>query len=298
MTRMDELATAYETARPRLVRVAYAVLGTYSEAEDVVADTWLRLAAADQRDPIRDVEAWAVVAVSRGALDTLRSARVRRETYVGPWLPEPMVSWPAGDDDPAERVTLDSTVSYALLVVLETLTPGERVAWVLHDLFGMPFPEVAGVVGRTPEAVRQLAARARAHVRSGTARVPLTDGEHDRTVLAFLRAAAGGGLADLIAVLDPRVRLVSDGGGRQTTARRPVLGAGQVAKFVTHWAGRVGGGDRVEMVSVNGALGVALIRDGALDSVLAFTVAEGRIARIDIVRAADKLAHLTGTRQA
>lgn len=290
MSRTDELASAFDSARARLVRVAYAVLGSYSEAEDVVADVWMRLATADERDPVRDVEAWAVVAVSRGALDTLRSARVRRETYVGPWLPEPMVTWP----DPAERVTLDATVSYALLVVLESLTPGERVAWVLHDLFGMPFPEVAGVVGRTPEAVRQLASRARAHVRSGTARVPLTEGEHDRTVLAFLRAASGGSLADLVAVLDPRVTLVSDGGGQAMTARRPVLGAERVAAFVAHWAGRMHDGDRVAMVSVNGALGVALIRDGAVDSVLAFTVADGRVARIDIVRATGKLAHLAG----
>jgi RNA polymerase sigma-70 factor (ECF subfamily) len=295
MTRIDDLAQAYEAARRRLVRVAYAVLGSHSEAEDVVAETWLRLAPADQRDPIVDVEAWAVVAVSRAALDVLRSARVRRETYVGPWLPEPMVAWaapPADPADPAERVSLDSSVSYALLVVLESLTPGERVAWVLHDLFGMPFPEVADVVGRSPDAVRQLAARARAHVRSGAPRVPVSDGEHDRTVLAFLQAAAGGGLSGLIEVLDPRVQLVSDGGGRTMTARRPVLGADAVAKFVAHWAGRMAAGDQVELVSVNGALGAAHFHDSVVDSVLSFTVAAGRIVRIDIVRAFDKLPHL------
>lgn len=297
MSREDELAAAYEAVRPRLIRVAYAVLGSHSEAEDVVAETWLRLAAADRREPILDVEAWAVVAVSRGALDTLRLARVRRETYVGPWLPEPMLDWtnraanPAADPaaDPAERVTLDSSVSYALLVVLESLTPGERVAWVLHDLFGMPFPEVADVVGRTPDAVRQLASRARAHVRSGTPRVPVTGGEHDRTVLAFLAAAGGGSLGDLVSVLDPRVTLVSDGNGREMTARRPVTGADKVAAFILHWAGRLSVGDQVETVRVNDALGLAHLHDGALDSVLAFTVSEGRIVRIDIVRAPDKL---------
>jgi RNA polymerase sigma-70 factor (ECF subfamily) len=289
MSRDDDLAAAYEAVRGRLIRVAYAVLGSHSEAEDVVAETWLRLAAADRRDPILDVEAWAVVAVSRGALDTLRLARVRRETYVGPWLPEPMLDWTNPAADPAERVTLDSSVSYALLVVLESLTPGERVAWVLHDLFGMPFPEVADVVGRTPDAVRQLASRARAHVRSGTPRVPVTGGEHDRTVLAFLAAAGGGSLGDLVSVLDPRVTLVSDGNGREMTARRPVLGADKVAAFILHWAGRLSVGDQVEMVRVNDALGLAHLHDGAVDSVLAFTVADSRIIRIDIVRAPDKL---------
>jgi RNA polymerase sigma-70 factor, ECF subfamily len=149
----DELAEAFSQARPRLVRVAYAILGSHSEAEDVVADCWLRLVAAHCAAPVRDVESWAVVAVSRMALDVLRSARVRREQYVGPWLPEPVVGAASGNPalgasaglgggsarmaaDPADKVTLDDQVSYALLVVLETLTPAERTAFVLHDLFG------------------------------------------------------------------------------------------------------------------------------------------------------------------
>ena len=184
--REDELAAEYTRIRPRLLRAAYALLGTYAEAEDVVADTWLRLAAADQRERVSDVEAWAVVAVSRRALDVLRSARVQREAYVGPWLPEPLIerlpgpavppSLAASQADPADQVTLDESVSYALMVVLETLTPAERTAWVLHDLFGVPFPEVAGVVGRDPAAVRQLAARARAHVRAGAPRMAVSPG--------------------------------------------------------------------------------------------------------------------------
>jgi RNA polymerase sigma-70 factor (ECF subfamily) len=138
-------------ARPRLVRVAYAIIGSHSEAEDVVADCWFRLAAADHDEPVRDVEAWAVVAVSRMALDVLRSARVRRERYVGPWLPEPLVASPGQmAADPADQVTLDDEVSYALLVVIETLSPAERTAFVLHDLFGVSFDEIAAIVGRTP----------------------------------------------------------------------------------------------------------------------------------------------------
>jgi len=294
MSRADELATAFQAARVRLVRVAYAVLGSYSEAEDVVSETWLRLGPADAREPVLDVEAWAVVAVARRAMDTLRSARVRREQYVGPWLPEPVVRRSAADD-PAERVSLDATVSYALLVVLESLTPGERVAWVLHDLFGMPFPEVAEVVGRRPDAVRQLASRARAHIRSATPRVTVTDDEHDRTVTAFLRAAAGGDLAGLVTLLDPSVTLVSDGGGRVSTARRPVNGADPVGRFVMHWADRRQPGDQVELVRVNGSLGAALFRDRVLDTVFSFTIADGRIIRIDVVRNDEKLPALTPT---
>jgi RNA polymerase sigma-70 factor (ECF subfamily) len=150
-TGTDLLAATFSQARPRLVRVAYAIIGSHSEAEDVVADCWFRLAAADQDEPVRDVEAWAVVAVSRMALDVLRSARVRRERYVGPWLPEPLVASPGQmAADPADQVTLDDEVSYALLVVIETLSPAERTAFVLHDLFGVSFDEIAAIVGRTP----------------------------------------------------------------------------------------------------------------------------------------------------
>ena len=159
-TEPDLLAAAFSQARPRLVRVAYAIIGSHSEAEDVVSDCWFRLAAADRAETVRDVEAWAVVAVSRMALDVLRSARVRRERYVGPWLPEPVVVSPDETADPAEKVTLADEVGYAILVVMETLLPAERTAFVLHDLFGLKFDEVAAIVGRAPGAVRQLASRA------------------------------------------------------------------------------------------------------------------------------------------
>src|SRR5690349_21081056 len=151
MTDESDLAAAYDEARDRLVRVAYAILGSHAEAEDVVADCWLRLVAADERDPVRDVGAWATVTVARAALDVLRSARVRRESYVGPWLPEPVVRPVV--PDAADRVSLDESVHYALLVALERLTPAERTAWVLHDIFELPFADVADAVGRTPEAV-------------------------------------------------------------------------------------------------------------------------------------------------
>jgi RNA polymerase sigma-70 factor, ECF subfamily len=161
------------------------------EAEDVVSECWLRLSAADARDPVKDVDAWATVAVARGALDALRSARASREVYVGPWLPEPVVEDAPADQDLADRAALDDTVSFALLVVRDTLTPAERTVWVLHDLFGMSFAEISGVVGRTPQAVRQLAARARAHVSARAPRVNVGSAEHNATVTAFLRATRG-----------------------------------------------------------------------------------------------------------
>ena len=295
------LAEAFSQARPRLVRVAYAILGSHAEAEDVVADCWLRLVDADAREPVRDVESWAVVVVSRMALDVLRAARVRREQYVGPWLPEPVVASAAASagpggvaglgGDPADKVTLDDEVSYALLVVLEALSPPERTAFVLHDLFGMPFGEVATVVGRSPEGVRQLASRARRHVRSRGAWSPVDAAEHRRVVSAFSAAVVTGDLAALIGVLNPDVTLVSDGGGVVSAARRPVLGADRVARFLLGVMAKGGPDDRVAQVNVNGAPGFALYQGGDLVTVVSVTVAHDRVIRLDLVRAPAKLPH-------
>lgn len=283
-----ELARAYELARPRLIRVAYAVLGSTSDAEDVVSDGWLRLVTADARDPILDIEAWATVTVARLALDLLHSARVRRERYVGPWLPEPVVETMT---DPADRVTLDESISYALMVVLETLSPAERTTWVLHDLFGMPFGEVASIVGRTPAAVRQLAARARHHVADNAPRIAVTASEHDAAVAAFISASAGGDLAGLLRVLDPDVVLTSDGGAQVNAARRPVLGADRVGRFILGIADNVHEGQRLESVSVNGSTGLALYDGDHISIVVSFTVRNARIVRLDFVLAPDKLPH-------
>ena len=298
----DELAEAFSQARPRLVRVAYAILGSHSEAEDVVADCWLRLVGAHSAEPVRDVESWAVVTVSRMALDVLRSARVRREQYVGPWLPEPVVgeAAPAGlgggsarmASDPADKVTLDDQVSYALLVVLETLTPPERTAFVLHDLFGVAFDEVAAVVGRSPGAVRQRASRARRHVRTRGMPPAVDAAEHRKVVSAFEVAVTSGDLAALIQVLDPEVVLVSDGGGVVSAARRPVLGADRVARFLLGIVARARPGDRIQPIEVNGAPGFTVYQAGRLVTVVSLTVAAGRVARVDMVRAPDKLPRL------
>jgi RNA polymerase sigma-70 factor, ECF subfamily len=287
----DLLADAFSRARPRLVRVAYAILGSLGEAEDVVADCWFRLVAADQAEPVRDVEAWAVVAVSRMALDVLRSARVRRELYVGPWLPEPVVTALATDPapDPADRVTLGDEVSYALLVVLETLTPAERIAFVLHDLFGVAFDEVAAMVGRTPAAVRQLASRARQHVRDRAPWPSVDAAEHRRVVTAFAAAATSGDLAALIRMLDPDAVLVSDGGGVVSSARRPVLGADRVARFILGIRAKERPGDAITPVNVNGADGFAIYQQGELVTIVSVTVSAARVTRLDLIRAPGKL---------
>lgn len=228
--------------RRHLVSLAFRMLGTIAEAEDAVQETyvrWYRL-SDQERASIDSPRAWLTRAASRVCLDLLGSARARRESYIGEWLPEPVPATafgapyePASSDarDPLDRVSLDESVSTALLTVLESMTPAERVVFVLHEVFAVPFREIAEVVGRTDAACRQLAASARRRVRSAAAR-RVSREEHDRVVLAFAAAAQSGRLDELIAVLDPEVVLRSDGGGHVSAARRPVIGADRVARFL------------------------------------------------------------------
>ncbi len=294
VARVQALAGEYDALRPRMIRVAYAILGSRAEAEDVVADCWTRLVEADLREPVRDLTGWLTVAVARAATDVLRSARVRREEYVGPWLPEPFVTAtgadPADPADPVDRVTLDETVSYALAVVLESLSPAERTAWVLHDVFGMGFPEIADVVGRTPAAVRQFASRARAHLAAQPARFEVDRRAHREVLDRFLAASAGGDLVALLETLDPDVVCTSDGGGVVNAARRPVLGAERVARFLVGLVTKYVGDVEIELVEVNGAPAVVLREDGAITSLLVLTVVGDRATRADLLRAPAKLA--------
>ncbi len=282
----------FAQARPRLLRLAYTQLGDLGEAEDVVQEAWVRLERTDA-ESIDDLDAWLTTVVSRLALDALRSARVRRETYVGPWLPEPVVPSPA--EDPADRVTLDESVSYALLALLEQLSPAERTAFVLHDVFDVPFDEVGEVVGRTPEAVRQLASRARRHVARERPRFEASADQHDRAVRAFAQAVAEGDLDDLVAVLDPDVVWTSDGGGRAIASRKPVHGAHRVARaWVALWR-KASIDPTATPIELNGRLGLMIGGADHHRSVLSFTVDGGRIIRIDVVRNPEKLHHVHGT---
>jgi RNA polymerase sigma-70 factor, ECF subfamily len=267
-------------ARPRLLRLAYSELGDLGEAEDVVQEAWLRLERADA-DTIENLDGWLTTVVARLALDRLQSARARRETYVGPWLPEPLIS-----EDPADRVTLDESVSYALLAVLEQLSPAERTAFVLHDVFEMPFGDIAEVVGRTPEAVRQLASRARRHVKSERPRFEASRDEHDRAVRAFAQAVAEGDLEGLVEVLDPEVVWTSDGGGRVSAAGKPRHGAPSVARA---WAALSRVIHEPIEINVNDRLGLLVPSRDGNPAALSFVVSDGRITRIDSVRNPEKL---------
>jgi RNA polymerase sigma-70 factor (ECF subfamily) len=285
-------AAEFEALRPRLLRVAYSQLGSLAEAEDVVQEAWLRLERAD-RETIEDLAAWLTTVVSRIALDALGSARVRRERYVGPWLPDPLVDAAAGDPDPADRVTLDESVSLALLFVLERLSPAERTAFILHDVFDYSFEEVGDVVGRTPAAARQLASRARRHVVEQRPRQSGTPEQQRRAVEAFAAASAEGDLEALLTVLDPDVVMRSDGGGRVQAARKPLVGADRVSRALVRLAKKFAGRSDAHFVDVNGTPGVLMVdREDGEVSVIAFTVDDGRITTIHIQRNPDKLRHV------
>ena len=284
----DEQVTAeFQALRPYLLRVAYSHLGTLSEAEDVLQDAWLRLLGADRAE-IRDLRAWLTTVVSRLALDALTSARARRERYVGPWLPEPVIDTPSPDSDPATRVDLDESVSIALLIVLEALSPAERSAFLLHDVFGYSFGEVANIVGRTPQATRQLATRARHAIEARRPRYPARPDQQREVVSAFHAATENGDLATLLELLDPAVTFRSDGGGLVNAARKMFTGAERVARIFTAMARHFGDQLRMTPILVNGSPGL-LMQTGGSPTVIAFTLDEGRISEIDLVRNPEKL---------
>lgn len=289
------MARRFEEHRPYLRRLAYSTLGSLTDADDVVQEAWLRLQRqheAGTAGQIDNLRAWLSTVTGRLALDHLGSARSRREQYVGEWLPEPEVtSW----DDPADRITQDERVTTALLVVLESLSPAERTAFVLQDVFGMSGPEVAEVVGRTPAAVRQLASRARKHVENGTPRFPASPDEQEKVVSAFAVAWRSGDLSALLGVLDANVSLTADGGGKVPAIRQPVHGAELIAKMLLGWyhaPSAANGWGRA--VLVNGAPGLVVF-DGNHTGVFAFTIDDGRIVAINVVRNPDKLHDLPTT---
>ncbi|MFG3699794.1 RNA polymerase sigma factor SigJ [Micromonospora sp. NPDC047620] len=270
---MRDLATEFEAERGRLLAVAYRMLGSRGEAEDAVQETWLRYAAAladpAARAEIRHLGAWLTTACARICLDVLRSARVRREAYPGQWLPEPVVTpldqGPRTDGfapDPAERAVRTDQVGTALMVVLERLTPEQRVAFVLHDVFAVPFPRIAEALGTTDAAARQLASRARRAVQAPDAPRDTADpAEQRRVVAAFVAAVESGDLDALVRVLAPGVVLIGDSGGHFPAARRPVVGVDAVARFVLGLfgrAGRYGATVRARPVLVDGVLGMQM----------------------------------------
>jgi RNA polymerase sigma-70 factor, ECF subfamily len=286
------ITTEFEQLRPYLLRVAYSHLGSIGEAEDIVQEAWLRLRNADRAE-IRNLRALLTTVVSRLAIDALTSARARREQYVGPWLPEPVIDIEPVSADPASHVDLDESVSMALLVLLEALSPAERSAFVLHDVFGYSFSEVAQIVGRTPQATRQLASRARHAVEARRPRYPASADEQREVVSAFHAATENGDLATLLELLDPAVTFRSDGGGRVNAARKVFTGAERVARIFTAFAGHFGDQLRITPILVNGAPGLLMQTRGS-PSVIAFTLDRGRITELDLIRNPHKLRTLPG----
>jgi RNA polymerase sigma factor (sigma-70 family) len=284
----DVLAREFERHRPYLRSVAYRMLGSVSEAEDALQEAWLRL---DRRPPadVVDLRPWLTTVVGRICLDALRSRRSRREDYAGSWLPEPVVV--TKDGSPEDQAVLADAVGLALLVVLETLTPAERLAFVLHDVFAVPFEEIAPVVDRTPTAARQLASRARRRVQAAHAE-PDDDLEVQEGVVdAFLAAARNGDFEALLTILDPNVVLRTDGGGEGPLARPPVVGAREVADVLRVRAPVFAPLGRRAMV--NGAAGVIVGPPGKVVAVVGLTVSGGRIREIDIIGDPAKLKRLS-----
>jgi RNA polymerase sigma-70 factor (ECF subfamily) len=275
-----------------LLDVAYRLLGSYSDAEDVVQEAFSRLLRTDL-DPIEDVRAWLVVVVSRLCLDQLRSARVKREAYIGPWFPEPLLFSDDAVTDPADVVTMDESVRFALLVVLERMSPAERVVFVLHDVFDFPFEKVAPMVGRTVAACRQLASRARKRVEAeaGSARFAIDPVEQRRVVDAFIAACASGELEKLLPLLDPSVMGWADLGGTLPAVSRPNVGTDRVAGPIMRYFGAASGNKLVAQV-INGEPSVVAFFEGAVVSVLVLSVTDHLISRVYVVSDPRKLIHV------
>ncbi|MFD7296288.1 RNA polymerase sigma factor SigJ [Streptomyces sp. NPDC059897] len=283
----------FEEHRPVLMGVAYRMLGRVADAEDVVQDAWLRWSRAD-RSEVREPRAYLVRVTTRLAIDRLRQVQSRRESYVGPWLPEPLVTdFGPTVPDTAEQAVLADSVSLAVLVVLESLSPLERAVFVLREAFGLTYAEIAGTLERGEAAVRQLAVRARKHVDERRPRFDVDPVQQRDLTERFLAAASEGDLDGLMAMLAPDARLVGDSGGKARAPLRVIESADKVGRFV-QGAVRQGGAEGFELslVEFNGTLGVLVTGNGKPDSVLQLGVHEGRIQQIYIVRNPDKLGSL------
>ncbi|SNR86864.1 RNA polymerase sigma-70 factor, ECF subfamily [Geodermatophilus saharensis] len=288
---MSDPLPAFDAHRRLLFAVAYQMLGSVADAEDVVQDAWLRWSAADRGD-VADPRAYLVQVTTRLALDRLGSARARRETYVGPWLPEPLLTGRGGD--PADDAVLGDEVSLALLVVLESLSPAERAVFVLREVFGVPAAEVAATLGRSEAAVRQIGHRAREHVAARRPRFDADPRAHREVTERFLAACLGGDVDALLAALAPGAVLVTDGGGRARAALRPITGADKVARFLAAVV-REGAslpGLRMGLAEVNGRPGVVAETDAGPYVAVSLVVTGGLVEQVLVVLNPEKLAGL------
>jgi RNA polymerase sigma-70 factor (TIGR02957 family) len=296
-------ARVFDEHRSLLIAVAYRILGSVTDAEDTVQEAWLRWSGVNPSD-VRDPRAFLVRVTTRLAIDRLRRAKIRRESYVGPWLPEPILT----GRDVAEEVALAESVSMAMLVVLETLSPLERAVFVLREAFGLRYAEIADILGRKEEAVRQLGRRARDHIQERRSRFDTDESEQRRVTERFLEATSTGDLEALMAVLSPEVTLVADGGGRALAPRRPIRGAEKVAAFLlavateermARFLRSVGSEPivadlRVRVAPVNGESGLLVVSGDKPISALVLDVSEGVVRTIHLVANPEKLAGVRG----
>ncbi|MGV9317106.1 RNA polymerase sigma-70 factor [Streptomyces sp. NPDC003691] len=273
--------------RNLLFTVAYEILGSAADAEDVLQETWLRWSGVEL-GAVRDRRAYLVRMTARQALDRLRALRRRRESYTGSWLPEPILTAP----DVAEDAELAESVSLAMLLVLEMLTPTERAVFVLREVFELPYDEIAEAVGKSPVAVRQAVHRARVRIADRRPRGPASPGETRAVLAAFRRAVETGELQELICLLAPDVVALSDGGGVARAIPRPVTGADQVGGLLSGGLRKYAGGITLETVGVNGHPALLVRRDGGVEAVLAFRVEDGRISELYAVSNPAKLTRL------
>jgi RNA polymerase sigma-70 factor (ECF subfamily) len=287
MNDQDWLAQRFEENRRRLHAVAYRMLGSSSEAEDAVQEAWLRLSGSDP-DEIENLSAWLTTVVSRVALNFLRTRKRRREEPMAPQFPDPVID-PVSGVDPEHEALLGDAVGLALLIVLDTLTPAERLAFVLHDMFGVPFEEIAPIVDRSPQATRQLASRARRRVRARPTASDVDVEAQYAMVQAFIAASRSGDFAALVATLDPDVVLRADGGRALPGLSKEVRGAEAVARQAGMFA-------RIDLdvhpILVNGAAGMLVLRNGVPFSVATLVVRNGRIAEMDFLADPERLAAL------
>jgi RNA polymerase sigma-70 factor, ECF subfamily len=278
--------------RGRLTGLAYRMLGSRSDAEDVVQDAYLRFAGAED---VRNTEAFLVTVVTRLCLDRLKSAKAQREVYVGPWLPEPVFD--ADGLSAAAATELADDLSFALMLALERLSPLERAAFLLHDVFDRPFAEVAETLDRSEAACRQLAARARRAVRDERPAPPAPPTSHAKLLAAFCDAAASGNISALAELLREDAIAITDGGGRKSAALNPIRGADKIIRFIIGIAGKNAGREiRIVPMLINGSAGVLLYMDGEIDHALSLAIDGEKIAALYLVRNPDKLRHAPETR--
>jgi RNA polymerase sigma-70 factor (ECF subfamily) len=285
--RVDSATEAFVAHRNLLFTIAYEMLGSATDAEDVLQETWLRWVGVDL-GTVRNERAFLVRIVTRQALDRLRALGRRRESYVGPWLPEPLLTAP----DVAEDVELADSVSMAMLLVMETLAPVERAVFVLREVFDLEYDEIAEAVGKTPAAVRQVAYRARAHVAARRPRGTASPAETRAALQAFQRAVETGDLQSLLDVLAPDVVALGDGGGVKQAMLRPIVGAGKVARLLAALWYKPGVERSVEPVQVNGGPGLLVRANGEIDGVLAVRVENGYVTGLYHVRNPEKLSRV------